>query len=55
VALVASALAAKAAIDHFSLEGTLRVFGAPAEEQLISRPYHATVNHYFAGSRTFPH
>ena len=38
--LVASALAAKAAIDHFGLAGTVRVFGAPAEEQLISRPYY---------------
>jgi aminobenzoyl-glutamate utilization protein B len=37
--LVASALAAKAAIDTFDLTGTLKVFGAPAEEQLISRPY----------------
>jgi aminobenzoyl-glutamate utilization protein B len=37
--LVASALAAKAAIDRFGLTGTLKVFGAPAEEQLISRPY----------------
>ena len=37
--LVASALAAKAAIDSFGLTGTLKVFGAPAEEQLISRPY----------------
>jgi aminobenzoyl-glutamate utilization protein B len=38
--LVASALAAKAAIDRFGLKGTLKVFGAPAEEQLISRPYY---------------
>jgi aminobenzoyl-glutamate utilization protein B len=37
--LVASALAAKAAMDRFGLTGTLKVFGAPAEEQLISRPY----------------
>jgi aminobenzoyl-glutamate utilization protein B len=37
--LVASALAAKAAIDTFGLTGSLKVFGAPAEEQLISRPY----------------
>ena len=37
--LVASALAAKAAIDRYDLKGTLKVFGAPAEEQLISRPY----------------
>jgi aminobenzoyl-glutamate utilization protein B len=38
--LVASALAAKAAIDRFGLLGTLKIFGAPAEEQLISRPYY---------------
>jgi aminobenzoyl-glutamate utilization protein B len=38
--LVASALAAKAAMDAFGLAGTLKVFGAPAEEQLISRPYY---------------
>jgi aminobenzoyl-glutamate utilization protein B len=38
--LVASALAARAAMDKFGLAGTLKVFGAPAEEQLISRPYY---------------
>jgi aminobenzoyl-glutamate utilization protein B len=38
--LVASALAAKAAMEKFGLKGTLKVFGAPAEEQLISRPYY---------------
>jgi len=37
--LVACALAAKAAMDKYGLKGTLKVFGAPAEEQLISRPY----------------
>jgi aminobenzoyl-glutamate utilization protein B len=37
--LVAGALAAKAAMEKFGLKGTLKVFGAPAEEQLISRPY----------------
>jgi aminobenzoyl-glutamate utilization protein B len=37
--LVASALAAKAAMVKFGLPGTLKVFGAPAEEQLVSRPY----------------
>ena len=37
--LVACALAAKAAIERYGLAGTLKVFGAPAEEQLISRPY----------------
>jgi aminobenzoyl-glutamate utilization protein B len=38
--LVAAALAVKAALDKFGLDGTLKVFGAPAEEQLISRPYY---------------
>ncbi len=37
--LVGTALAAKAAMDKFGLKGTLKVFGAPAEEQLVSRPY----------------
>jgi aminobenzoyl-glutamate utilization protein B len=37
--LIASALAAKAAMEKFRLAGTLKVFGAPAEEQLVSRPY----------------
>jgi aminobenzoyl-glutamate utilization protein B len=37
--LIAGALAAKAAMEKFGLAGTLKVFGAPAEEQLISRPY----------------
>jgi aminobenzoyl-glutamate utilization protein B len=37
--LVATALATKAAMDKFGLKGTLKVFGGPAEEQLVSRPY----------------
>ncbi len=37
--LVATALAAKQAMEKFGLKGTLKVFGAPAEEQLVSRPY----------------
>ena len=37
--LVTTALAAKAAMKKFGHQGTLKVFGAPAEEQLISRPY----------------
>jgi aminobenzoyl-glutamate utilization protein B len=37
--LVASALATKSAMQKFGLKGTLKVFGAPAEEQLVSRPY----------------
>ena len=31
--------AIKQAMDRFGLTGTLRVFGAPGEEQLVSRPY----------------
>ena len=37
--MVAGALAIKNAMDRFGLTGTLKVFGAPAEEQLLSRPY----------------
>lgn len=37
--LIAGALAAKKAMEKFGLKGTLKVFGAPAEEQLVSRPY----------------
>ena len=37
--LIAAALAAKASMEKFGLKGTLKVFGAPAEEQLVSRPY----------------
>src|SRR5690242_19016935 len=34
--LVGTAIAAKQAMDKFGLKGTLKVFGAPAEEQLVS-------------------
>jgi aminobenzoyl-glutamate utilization protein B len=37
--MIAGALAAKAAMEAQGLKGTLKVFGAPAEEQLVSRPY----------------
>jgi aminobenzoyl-glutamate utilization protein B len=37
--LVATALATRQAMERFGLPGTLKVFGGPAEEQLISRPY----------------
>lgn len=37
--LIATALAARTAMEKFGLKGTLKVFGAPAEEQLVSRPY----------------
>ncbi len=35
----AAAIAVKQAIDKYKLQGTVKVFGAPAEETLISRPY----------------
>ena len=37
--LVTSALAVKAAMEAGGLPGTIKVIGAPAEEQLLSRPY----------------
>jgi aminobenzoyl-glutamate utilization protein B len=37
--MIAGALAAKQAMEKYGLKGTLKVFGAPAEEQLVSRPY----------------
>jgi aminobenzoyl-glutamate utilization protein B len=38
--MIAGALAAKRAMEEFGLPGTLKVIGAPGEEQLISRPYY---------------
>lgn len=38
--MVSGAIAAKRAMDEFGIKGTLKVFGAPGEEQLISRPYY---------------
>jgi aminobenzoyl-glutamate utilization protein B len=37
--MIGAALAVKKAMDQFGITGTLKVFGAPAEEQLVSRPY----------------
>ncbi len=37
--MIGAAFAVKKAMDEFNLAGTLKVFGAPAEEQLVSRPY----------------
>ena len=37
--MIGAAFAVKKAMDQFGLQGTLKVFGAPAEEQLVSRPY----------------
>jgi aminobenzoyl-glutamate utilization protein B len=38
-ASAAAAIAVKEAIDKFGLKGTIKVFGSPAEETVISRPY----------------
>jgi aminobenzoyl-glutamate utilization protein B len=35
----AAAIAVKQAIDKYGIPGTIKVFGSPAEETLISRPY----------------
>jgi aminobenzoyl-glutamate utilization protein B len=37
--MIGAALAIKKTIDEYGVKGTLKVFGAPAEEQLVSRPY----------------
>ncbi len=37
--LVTAALGLRYAMERFGLKGTLKVFGAPAEEQLLPRPY----------------
>lgn len=37
--MVLAALAVRHAIERHGLGGTIKVFGAPAEEQLLSRPY----------------
>ena len=38
-AAAAAAIAVKRAMDKFGFKGTIKVFGSPAEEMLISRPY----------------
>jgi len=35
----AAAIAVKQAMDKYGIKGTIKVFGSPAEETLISRPY----------------
>lgn len=37
--LVSSGIAIKRAMEKYKIPGTLRLIGAPAEEQLLSRPY----------------
>lgn len=36
---IAAAIAVKNAMDEFKIKGTIKFFGSPAEETLISRPY----------------
>jgi len=38
-AAAAAAIAVKEAIDKYKLPGTVKVFGSPAEETVVSRPY----------------
>ena len=38
-AAAAAAIAVKEAMDRYKLPGTIKVFGSPAEETVISRPY----------------
>jgi aminobenzoyl-glutamate utilization protein B len=44
--MIGAAIAVKKAMDRFDLPGTLKVFGAPAEEQLVSRPYFVRDGHF---------
>ena len=37
--MVVAAIALRYAMEQFRLPGTLKIFGAPAEEQLLSRPF----------------
>jgi aminobenzoyl-glutamate utilization protein B len=39
VAAAAAAVALKQAMDRYQIPGTIKVFGSPAEETIISRPY----------------
>ena len=44
--MIGAAIAIKKAMDQFGFQGTLKVFGAPAEEQLVSRPYFVRDGHF---------
>lgn len=63
-AAAAAAIAVKEAIEAYHINGTIKVFGSPAEETLISRPYmiraglfdgvDAVIDNHFSSSfRTF--
>ena len=38
-AVAAAVIAVKEAMNKFGIKGTIKFFGSPAEETLISRPY----------------
>ncbi len=44
--MVATGLAVKKAMDEFGLRGTIKLFGSPGEEQIISRPYFVRDGHF---------
>ncbi len=44
--MIGAAFAVKTILEEYQLEGTLKIFGAPAEEQLISRPYFVRDGHF---------
>lgn len=46
VGTLGGALAAKAAMDEFDLEGTIKYFGEPAEKVCGSKPVHAAKGYY---------
>jgi aminobenzoyl-glutamate utilization protein B len=44
--LVSGAIALKRAMEKHGIAGTLKVFGAPAEEQVLCRPYYVRDGHF---------
>lgn len=44
--MVAAAIALKQEMARSGMQGTIKVFGAPAEEQLVSRPYFVRDGHF---------
>jgi aminobenzoyl-glutamate utilization protein B len=44
--LVSGAIALKRAMEAHGIKGTLKVFGAPAEEQVLCRPYYVRDGHF---------
>ena len=44
--MITAAIAAKRTMEKYGIKGTLKVFGAPGEEQLLSRPYYVRDGHF---------